>query len=249
MEKKPRNKQIPRKKKKKIVRITRTLRGVHFDLRVNRIQVTLGPKFYRTGRLKWQGKKGDSLDGRCSRSHVGENMVLLLLLGNRIEARENPSSEIRKYAARQRLTCKSKGGGKGEPVDSKLGCHDARISAEKRQDFRIVALHTERPILFSRFEMWVAARLYVGIVVSLFFCRFFFVSLSFSLFSRVSRSLLCSMVAGWYFAFSERLKPHCHFHPQKFAPLRWCSRLKINGESRERERERERETGGFASCW
>ena len=44
---------------------------------------------------------------------MGENMVLLLLLGNRIEARENPSSEIRKYAARQRLTCKSKGGGEG----------------------------------------------------------------------------------------------------------------------------------------
>lgn len=47
-----------------------------------------------------------------------------------------------------------------------LGCRDARISAEKRKDFRIVALHTERPILFSRFEMWVAGRLYVGTVVS-----------------------------------------------------------------------------------
>lgn len=43
---------------------------------------------------------------------------------------------------------------------------DARISEEKRKDFRIVALHTERPILFSRFEMWVAVRLYVEIVVS-----------------------------------------------------------------------------------
>ena len=43
---------------------------------------------------------------------------------------------------------------------------DARISEEKRKDFRIVALHTERSILFSRFEMWVAVRLYVEIVVS-----------------------------------------------------------------------------------
>ena len=88
----------------------------------------------------------------------------------------------RRYASMRRgrdWRASRRGGGKGEPVDSKLGCHDARISAEKRQDFRIVALHTERPILFSRFEMWVAARLYVGIVVSLFFCRFF---LCFSLF-------------------------------------------------------------------
>ena len=69
---------------------------------------------------------------------------------------------------------------KGEPVDSKLGCHDARISVEKRKDFRIVALHTERPILFSRFEMWVAVRLYVGIVVSLFSFFFFVYSLSLS---------------------------------------------------------------------
>ncbi|KAK1122295.1 hypothetical protein K0M31_009518 [Melipona bicolor] len=45
-------------------------------------------------------KEGDSLDGRCSRSHVDEMMVLLLLLlGNRIGTRRTPR---RRYASMQR---------------------------------------------------------------------------------------------------------------------------------------------------
>lgn len=85
-----------------------------------------------------QEKKGGSLDGNIM------VQLLLLLLGNRIETRRTPSSLIRKYAARQRLTCKPKGEREGRACrfEARLPRREDQRGKEKGFPDRRVAYRT-----------------------------------------------------------------------------------------------------------